>query len=42
LDWAALALAVISALALFRFHLSLAWTLALAAGLAVVWHMLLP
>ncbi len=42
LDWVALALAAISALALFRFHLSLAWTLALAAGLALAWHMLLP
>ena len=41
LDWAALVLAMISALALFRFHLSLAWTLALAAGLALAWHTLL-
>ncbi len=41
LDWAAVALAAISALALFRFHLSLAWTLALAGGLALVWHVLL-
>jgi chromate transporter len=41
LDWAALALAAISALALFRFHLSLAWTLTLAAGFALAWHTLL-
>ena len=40
LDWTALTLAAISALAMFRFHLGLAWTLALAGGLALVWHML--
>ncbi|MGI9490808.1 MAG: chromate efflux transporter [Geminicoccaceae bacterium] len=40
LDWAALTLAAISALVLFRFHLSLAWTLTLAAGLSLAWHLL--
>lgn len=41
LDWVAVTLAALSALALFRFHLNLAWTLTLAGGLALVWHMLL-
>ncbi len=41
LDWAAVALAALAALALFRLHLSLAWTLALTGGLALAWHMLL-
>ena len=40
LDWLTLALAAVAALALLRFHLGLAWTLALAGGLALGWHML--
>ena len=41
LNWATVTLAAISALALFRLHLSLAWTLALAGGLGLLWHGLL-
>jgi chromate transporter len=40
LDWLTLALAAVAALALLRFHLGLAWTLALAGGLALGWHTL--
>jgi chromate transporter len=40
LDLLTLALAAVAALALLRFHLGLAWTLALAGGLALGWHML--
>ncbi len=37
-DLPALVFAAIAALALLRLHLSLAWTLALSAGLALGWH----
>lgn len=40
LDWRAVVLAVIAALALLRFHIGLAWILALSGGLALGWHML--
>ncbi len=40
LDGASVALAAIAAVALFRFHLGLAWTLALTGGLALGWQML--
>lgn len=40
LDGGAVVLAVISAVALFRFHLSLAWTLAIAGSLGLGWSYL--
>jgi chromate transporter len=41
LDWRIVALATISGLALLYFHIGLAWTLLLAGGLALGWHILL-
>lgn len=38
LDWRVVTLAVISGVALLRFHVGLAWTLLLAGGLAFMWH----
>ena len=38
LDWRAVAFAVIAALALLRFRIGVAWTLALVGGLALGWH----
>ncbi len=38
LNWAAVVLAAIAGIALFRFHLSLAWTLMLTASLALGWY----
>ena len=40
LDWRAVVLAAIAALALLRFHIGLAWVLALSGGLALGWHLL--
>jgi len=40
IDLAAVVLALIAGLALLRFHLGLAWTLALAASLSLGWHWL--
>ncbi|MGI9381672.1 MAG: chromate transporter, partial [Methyloligellaceae bacterium] len=40
LDWRVVTLAVISGVALLRFHVGLAWTLPLAGGLALVWHLM--
>lgn len=41
LDWRVVVLASISGLALLYFHIGLAWTLLLAGGLALGWHILL-
>jgi chromate transporter len=40
LDWRIVTLSVISGVALLRFHIGLAWTLLLAGGLALGWHLL--
>jgi hypothetical protein len=40
LDWRIVVLSVISGVALLRFHIGLAWTLLLAGGLALAWHLM--
>lgn len=40
LNWLAVALAVIAALALLRFRIGVAWTLGLVGGLALGWHLM--
>jgi chromate transporter len=39
LDWRIVALSIVSGVALLRFHIGLAWTLLLAGGLALGWHL---
>ena len=40
LDWRIVTLSVISGVALLQFHIGLAWTLLLAAGLALGWYLI--
>jgi hypothetical protein len=39
LDWRNVALTIVSGVALLRYHIGLAWTLLLAGGLALGWHL---
>lgn len=40
IDWLSVVLATIAALVLLRWHLGLAWTLTMAGGLSLAWHLI--
>ncbi|MEL6963095.1 MAG: chromate efflux transporter [Pseudomonadota bacterium] len=41
IDWLPVVLAIIAALGLLRFHLGLAWVLAITGGLSLAWHLII-